>query len=88
MELIILVVFIIFMVKSTKGQAIVNETAETAVVLSRTARKASEALERQVDGLLDDKAMEEKSNAAKAKLAKAAKAKASKAVAEDYSDAE
>lgn len=84
MEFIVLLTLVLFFVKSVKGQAIVSETSETLVVLSRTARKGAEALEKQVDELLSDEEMETKANAAKAKLAKAAKKTAKAESNNDY----
>lgn len=84
MEFIVLLTLVLFFVKSVKGQAIVSETSETLVVLSRTARKGAEALEKQVDELLSDEEMETKANAAKAKLAKATKKTAKAESNNDY----
>lgn len=84
MEFVILIIVVVFAMKSAKGRAIVDETAETAVILSRTARKGASALEKQVDGLMNDEEIEAKSNAAKAKLAKAAKKTAKAESNNDY----
>lgn len=78
----ILVIVLAYLMKNTKGKAVIDNLGETAVHLSSAANKASAALERQCDELLSDEKVNEAKARAKAKLAKA------KAVAEDYDDAE
>lgn len=77
----ILVIVLAYLMKNTKGKAVIDNLGETAVHLSSAANKASAALERQCDELLSDERVAEAKAKAKAKLAEA------ETVAEDdYSD--